>query len=118
MTESPLETGYAEERTQDNRDTEHATDRIHGVQVHEGVVRREVIGTSTEHDKEACHPRKHLVLVVVLDERFRGERHEGTDRDQNYGQEIHDITHFQKPPRLLWPRFVQELRQLRFRSLP
>ena len=118
VTESPLETGNTEKSAKDNRDTEHAADRVHGVQVHKGVVRREIIGTSTEHDKEACHPRKHLVLVVVLDERFRGERHEGTDRDQNYGQEIHDITHFQKPPRLLWPRFVQELRQLRFRSSP
>lgn len=61
---------------------------------------------------------KHVSVAIDGPAAAGKSTHEGTDRDQNYGQEIHDITHFQKPPRLLWPRFVQKLRQLRFRSSP
>ena len=119
VTESPLKARNAEECAKENRGAENAANRVHRIQVHERVVRREEIGTGTEQHKEACHPRKHLVLVFVLEERFCSKRHECAHCDKNYRQEIHDITHFQKPP-LHWPRFVQmhPHRRLRFRSFP
>ena len=93
MAESPLEARNAQESAQDNRYTEHAANRVHGIQIHERVVRRQVVGTGSKRDKEACHPRQHLVLVFVFDERFCGKRHQGACSNQNHGQKINDITH-------------------------
>ena len=48
VTESPLETCNSEECAEHHRETENATNRIHGIQVHEGVVGGQVVGTGTK----------------------------------------------------------------------
>ena len=120
VTEGPLESCNPEESAEHHGKTQHATDRVHSVQVHKDIVSGKVVSTCTKSNKQGSYPWQNLVLVFVFDERFCGKGHQRAQSHKDYRQEIYVITHFQKPPSH-WPRFVQarllpELRQLQIRS--
>ena len=82
----PLEAGNPEEGAEHDRCTENLADRVHGIQVEHHVCRAKVVGGHAGDDEQRRHPGENLVLVLVLDERFRGKRNKGANGDNDNRQ--------------------------------
>ena len=100
VTKSPLQARNSQKGTQQHRYGKQTAHGVHGKQVKEGIVRNQCECGSGNRDKQRCHPREDLMLVLVPDKWFRGDGCHGTHHHQDYGQKIDVITHFRMPPSL------------------
>ena len=97
VTERPLQSGNTEERAEQHGNAEQATNRIHREQVENRIRIDKREGGHSSDNEQRSDPRENLVLVLVPDERFGSERHEGAKGNNRNRQEVNEISHW-KPP--------------------
>ena len=88
----PLQTRNTEECAEKNSHAKHAADWVHCIEAQERFGLGIVQSNNAQNDKERRNPRKHLVLVFVIEERFGSESHHAAQNHKNNRQEINKIT--------------------------